>query len=176
MISSSKGTTRGGFIYLSSSRPCLPSHPAPSHLQTVCVEGRRARDGLSWVNPQGAWMAGGWKAGGQLCCLLGLSPCWAMIKSRPWCEAFCWGGGGLPSLVGLGCVPERKCYKEPGICFLNSLLCQRTPFFSLSFLSQIHQSKMSHTCSESQVVIVNLLDIKHKIRLGFWCSSLIHFT
>lgn len=82
VISSSKRTTR-----VSSTSPPLdrPSpHAHSSHLQTTGVGGWRVRDGLSWVDLRGAAMAVGWKAGGQLCCLRALSPCWAVIKSRPW--------------------------------------------------------------------------------------------
>lgn len=93
VISSSKKTTS---VSSASPPPDPPSPYTPSLLSSNNPGGgRRVRDGLSWVNQQGALMAKGWRAGGQLCCLLGLSPCWAMIKSRPWCEAFCWGNSGF---------------------------------------------------------------------------------
>lgn len=123
------------------------------------------RDGLSWVNLQGALMAGGWKAGGQLCCLLGLSPCWAVIKLRPWCEAFCWDTSGLLPLVILDVSLRRDVTKCLLFVFwIHCTFPHRTLFHTMG---QIHHSQMPHTCSESQVVIVNLLDIKHKIRLAF---------
>lgn len=102
VISSSKRTTRVS----STSPPLGLPPPPPPHIQLFSSSndpggGWRVRDGLSWVKLQGALMAGRWKAGGQLCCLLGLSPRWAVIKSRPWCEAFCWGSSGLLSPVSL---------------------------------------------------------------------------
>lgn len=103
------------------------------------------RDGLSWVNLQGALMAGGWKAGGQLCCLLGLSPCWAVIKSRSWCEAFL-AGQQWASVPGeLGCVPEKTCYRVPVICFSDFiviLIPSQDFFFFFPTMGQIHHSQI----------------------------------
>lgn len=125
------------------------------------------RDGLSWVNLQGALMAGGWKAGGQLCCLLGLSPCWAVIKSRSWCEAFL-AGQQWASVPGeLGCVPEKTCYRVPVICFSDFIVIviPSQDFFFFSYHGP--NTSLTDTCPESQVVIVNVPDIKYKIRLDF---------
>lgn len=99
VISSSKRTT-----WVSSTSPPLgPPSPYTQFLSSSNNPdgGCRVGDGLSWVNLQEALMAEGWKAGGQLCCLLGLSPCWAVIKSRPWCEAFCWVRGGFLPMLSL---------------------------------------------------------------------------
>lgn len=113
------------------------------------------RDGLSWVNLQGASMERGWKAGGPLCCLLGLSPCWAVIKSRPWCEVFCWGSSRLLPPQSLDASP-----KEDVICFLNSLSLKfpHTAQFSCLPWAKYITRGCPHTCSESQVML--LLDLK----------------
>ena len=108
VINSSKRTTGFHLPLLLLAVP--PLTRSSSHLQTTRVEGGGVRDGLSRVNLQGASMEGGWRAGGQLCCLLGLSPCWAVIKSRPWCEAFCWGQQSASTPAELGCIPERICH------------------------------------------------------------------
>lgn len=98
VISSSKKTSSVS----SASPPPGPPSPYTQFLLSSNSPGGgwRVRDGLSWLNQQGALMTKGWRAGGQLCCLLGLSPCWPMIKSRPWCEAFCWGSSGFLLMLG----------------------------------------------------------------------------
>lgn len=89
---------------------------------------------------------------GSFVALLGLFPFWAVIKSRSWCEAFCWGRGGLPPTVRLDVSPRRDVTKR--LLFVFSFFLPRDKW-------------MTHRCSESQVVIVNLLGIKHEIRLSF---------
>lgn len=111
LISSSKRTSR-----VSSGSPPL-GRPSP-HTRFLSSS-NNPRRGWGMASPgvklQGAVLAGGRQAGGQLCCLPGLSPCWAVIKSRPWCEAFWCSSGALLLLVSLD-VSLCLC------CFPNSLL------------------------------------------------------
>ena len=164
VINSSKRTTG-----VSSSSPPL-GRPSP-HTRFLSSSnkaggGWRVRDGLSWVSPRGASMAGGWKAGGQLCCLLGLSPRWAVIKSRPRCEAFCRGSSGLLPPVSLDVSLRGDVTKsKPVLClFFRFIANAHSP---LCFSPSVDQIETPRTCPESQLVIVNLLGIKHKIRLDF---------
>lgn len=118
VINSSKRTTRVS----SPSPPHTPTPHYPSRLRSLPLifkknnagAGWRQRDGLSWVNLQGALMAGGCKVGEQLCCLLGLSPGWALIKSRPWCEAF---GRSSDGLLNPLCFSEEIVQSQRSIFF-----------------------------------------------------------
>lgn len=143
IIRSSKRTTM-----VSSSSPPLghhiPSHPVPLIFKQLR---RRVRVSLTWANLQGAVMAGWWKARGQLCCPLGLSPCWALIKSRPWCEAFCWGSSGLLSPLSLDVSQSKR--RLLSACYLSTEFIvilqfpQRTIFpSSITDVPHLHRISM----------------------------------
>lgn len=101
-------------------------------------------------------MAGWWKARGQLCCLLGLSPCRALIKSRPWCEAFCWGSGGSdPPWVWM-CPRGRKLRKCLSLVYW--IHCHS------SGASQDSFSLITHRCPKPAQ------NIHFVVLLSFWIS------
>lgn len=100
-------------------------------------------------------MAGWRKATGQLCSLLGLSLCRPVIKSRPWCEAFCWSSSGPPSPEGVD-NSLRKYSVLIGDCF-NSLKGQCSPsgdIFEKELTAKL--STRSHCC------LVNIKEKKKK--------------
>lgn len=84
-----------------------------------------------------------------------------MIKSRPWCEAFCWGSSGFLTMLSLD-VSLRGYITKCLCCLFSQFIVYQGRFHPHHGLetSLIYVSYLPS-------VIVNLLDIKLKIRLDF---------
>lgn len=168
VISSSKRTTG-----VSSTSPPLGRPSPDTHFLSSSND---PRGGWGMASPGSTYREHWWQEDGRL--EGSFVACLASPLAGQWLNQ---GPGVRPSAGAAVGFNPRWAWMCPweemlqSTCYLFSefIVCSLTG--PLPTMDQIHHSQMLNTCPESQVVFVNLLDIKHKIRLDFdalhWCTS-----
>lgn len=157
VINSSKGTTG-----VSSRSP--PLGPPSPHTQFLSSSNN---PGGGWrvASPGSTYREHWWQEDGRL--EGSFVACLASPLAGQWLNQ----GPGVRPSVG---TAVGFCPRWAWMCPSEEMLKSESLFCNFSKralfvpgMGQIPHSELPHTCSESQVVIVNLLGIKHKIRLDF---------